>query len=66
VLESIQSWAIALASGIAAMAALSLLRRYFSQITSLRIHLKIFTGLALSTASLLARRSFNREQISRH
>ena len=45
------------------MAALSLLGRYFPQITSPRIYLVVFTGFTLSTASLLAWQKVHRESI---
>jgi hypothetical protein len=57
------SWAIASATGIVAVAALSLWGRYFSRTTSLRIYLMIFAGLTLAMASLLAWQKEHRESI---
>ena len=57
------SWAIATATGIVAVAALSLWGRYFSRTTSLRIYLMIFAGFALAMASLLAWQKERRESI---
>jgi hypothetical protein len=61
--DPFSSWAIATATGIAAIAALSLWGRYFSRITSLRIYLVIFTVFTLSIASLLAWQKEHRELI---
>jgi hypothetical protein len=48
------SWAIALATGIVAAAALSLWRQYFYRRASLRVYLMIFVGLTLAVISLFA------------
>ena len=52
--DLISSWAIASATGIVAVAALSLWGRYFSRTTSLRIYLMIFAGFTLAMVSFLA------------
>jgi hypothetical protein len=57
------SWAIASATGIVALAALSLWGQYFSRTTSLRIYLMIFAGFILAMASLLAWQKEHRESI---
>ncbi len=57
------SWAIASATGVVAVAVLSLSGRYFSRVTSLRIYLMIFAGFTLAMASLLAWQKEHRESI---
>lgn len=57
------NWVIALAAGIVVMAALGLWGKYFSRTTSLRTYLMIFTGFALSMASLIAWQKEHRELI---
>jgi hypothetical protein len=57
------SWAIATATGVFAVAALSLWGRYFSRTTSLRIYLMIFAGFTLAMAGLLAWQKEHRESI---
>lgn len=57
------SWAVASATGIVAVAALSLWGRYFSRTTSLRIYLMTFVAIALAMASLLAWQKEHRESI---
>ena len=61
--DPFSSWVIAAATGTAAMAVLSLWGRYFSQTTSLRVYLMIFTGVILLMASLLAWQKEHRELI---
>jgi len=57
------NWAIASATGLVAVAALSLWGRYFSRTTSLPIYLMIFAGFTLAMASLLAWQKEHRESI---
>ena len=61
--DPFSSWAIATATGIVAVAALSLWGRYFSRALSLRIYLMIFAGFTLAMASLLAWQKEHRESI---
>ncbi len=52
--DLVSSWAIVSATGIVAVAALSLWGRYFSRTTLLRIFLMILAGFTLAVASFLA------------
>ncbi len=61
--DPFSSWAIASATGLVVVAALSLWGRYFSRTTSLRIYLLVFAGFTLAMAGPLAWQKEHRASI---